>query len=77
MSALLEQSRSQVIHSAVELGLRAGGKTLEPLLGFYYRHMATEDLLARRPEDLLELADSVATNHKLRVDDQMHVPVLA
>ena len=28
-------------------------------------------------EDLLELADSVATNHKLRVDDQMHVPVLA
>jgi len=53
MSALLEQSRSQVIHSAAELALRAGGETLEPFLGFYYRHMATEDLLARRPEDLL------------------------
>ncbi|HZY00302.1 MAG TPA: NAD-glutamate dehydrogenase [Dermatophilaceae bacterium] len=56
MSALLEQSRSQVIHSAAELALRAGGETLEPLLGFYFRHMATEDLLARRPEDLLGAA---------------------
>src|SRR5450631_3777870 len=56
MSALLEQSRSQVIHSAAELALRAGGETLEPFLGFYYRHMATEDLLARRPEDLLGAA---------------------
>jgi glutamate dehydrogenase len=56
MSALLEQSRSQVIHSAAGLALRAGGKTLEPFLGFYYRHMATEDLLARRPEDLLGAA---------------------
>jgi glutamate dehydrogenase len=56
MSALLEQSRSQVIHSAAELALRAGGETLEPFLGFYYRHMVTEDLLARRPEDLLGAA---------------------
>ncbi|HEY5246959.1 MAG TPA: NAD-glutamate dehydrogenase, partial [Dermatophilaceae bacterium] len=56
MSALLEQSRSQVIHSAAELALRAGGEKLEPFLGFYYRHMATEDLLARRPEDLLGAA---------------------
>ena len=56
MSALLEQSRSQVIHSAAELALKAGGETLEPFLGFYYRHMATEDLLARRPEDLLGAA---------------------
>ena len=56
MSALLEQSRSQVIHSAAELALRAGGETLEPFLGCYYRHMATEDLLARRPEDLLGAA---------------------
>src|SRR5450631_3342657 len=56
MSALLEQSRSQVIHSAAELALRAGGESLEPFLGFYYRHMATEDLLARRPEDLLGAA---------------------
>jgi len=56
MSALLEQSRSQVIHSAAELALRAGGETLEPFLGFYYRHMATEDLIARHPEDLLGAA---------------------
>jgi len=60
MSALLEQSRSQVIHSAAELALRAGGETLEPFLGFYYRHMATEDLLARRSEDLL----GAALSHK-------------
>ncbi len=56
MSALLEQSCSQVIHSAAELAFKAGGETLEPFLGFYYRHMATEDLLARRPEDLLGAA---------------------
>jgi len=56
MSALLEQSRSQVIHSAAELALKAGGESIEPFLGFYYRHMATEDLLARRPEDLLGAA---------------------
>jgi len=56
MSALLEQSRTQVIHSAAELALKAGGEALEPFLGFYYRHMATEDLLARRPEDILGAA---------------------
>src|ERR1035438_3352195 len=56
MSALLEHSRSQVIHSAAELALRAGGETLEPFLGFYYRHMATEDLIVRHPEDLLGAA---------------------
>ena len=60
MSALLEQSRSQVIHSAAELAFRAGGETYEPYLGFYYRHMATEDILARRPEDLL----GAALSHK-------------
>ncbi|MDQ1536150.1 MAG: glutamate dehydrogenase, partial [Actinomycetota bacterium] len=60
MSALLEQSRSQVIHAAAELALRAGGDRLEPVLGAYYRHMATEDLLARRPEDLL----GAALSHK-------------
>jgi len=60
MSALLEQSRSQVIHAAAELALRAGGERLERVLGVYYRHMATEDLLARRPEDLL----GAALSHK-------------
>ncbi|MBC7558842.1 MAG: NAD-glutamate dehydrogenase [Dermatophilaceae bacterium] len=56
MSASLEQSRSQVIHSAAELALKVGGESLGPFLGFYYRHMATEDLLTRRPEDLLGAA---------------------
>jgi len=60
MSALLEQSRSQVINSAAELALRAGGDTLEPFLARYYRHMATEDLLARNGEDLL----GAALSHK-------------
>src|ERR1019366_6609576 len=58
MSALLEQSRSQVINSAAELALRAGGQSLEPFLSRYYRHMATEDLLARGAEDLLGAAVS-------------------
>ena len=60
MSASLEQSRSQVIHSAAELADRAGGETLEPFLRRYYRHFATEDLLARGAEDLL----GAALSHK-------------
>ena len=60
MSASLEQSRSQVIHSAAELADEAGGETLEPFLRHYYRHVATEDLVARRPEDLV----GAALSHK-------------
>ena len=60
MSASLDQSRSQLIHSAAELADEAGGETLEPFLRHYYRHVATEDLLARRPEDLL----GAALSHK-------------
>ena len=60
MSASLEQSRSQVIHSAAELADKAGGETLEPFLRRYYRHFATEDLLARGAEDLL----AAALSHK-------------
>ena len=56
MSASLDQSRSQLIHSAAELADEAGGEMLEPFLRHYYRHVATEDLLARRPEDLLGAA---------------------
>jgi len=56
MSASLDQSRSQVIHSASELADESGGETLEPFLRHYYRHVATEDLVARRPEDLLGAA---------------------
>ncbi|MHB8187030.1 MAG: NAD-glutamate dehydrogenase [Dermatophilaceae bacterium] len=61
MSASLEQSRSQVIHSAAELADEAGSETLEPFLRHYYRHVATEDLLVRSPEDLL----GAALSHKV------------
>src|SRR6187397_1455849 len=60
MSASLEQSRSQLIHAAAELAARAGGEQLEPFLRRYYRHTATEDLLARDAEDLL----GAALSHK-------------
>ena len=60
MSESLEQARSQVIHSAAELADRAGGERLEPFLGRYYRHVATEDLLSRGPEDIL----GAALSHK-------------
>jgi len=56
MSASLEQSRSQVIHSAAGLVEKAGGDSLEPFLRRYYRHVATEDLLARDAEDILGAA---------------------
>src|SRR6476620_3392266 len=56
MSASLEQSRSQLLRSAAELAERAGGESLERFLRAYYRHVATEDLLARAPEDLLGAA---------------------
>src|SRR6476469_2817726 len=60
MSASLEQSRSQLLHSAAELAERTGGEGLESFLSRYYRHVATEDLLARAPEDLL----GAALSHK-------------
>ncbi|MEP7016406.1 MAG: NAD-glutamate dehydrogenase [Actinomycetota bacterium] len=56
MSESLEQSRSQVIRSAAELGEKGGGERLEPFLHRYYRHVATEDLLSRGPEDILGAA---------------------
>jgi len=60
MSASLEQSRTQLLHSAAVLADRTGGEALEPFLRRYYRHVATEDLLARAPEDLL----GAALSHK-------------
>ena len=60
MSASLEQSRSQVIHSAAELVDKPGGEALEAFLRRYYRHVATEDLLARGAEDIL----GAALSHK-------------
>jgi len=60
MSGSLELSRSQAIHSAAKLADDGGGESLESYLRHYYRHVATEDLLARSPEDLL----GAALSHK-------------
>ena len=57
----LEQSRAQVIHTAAGLGQRGGLHAASDAVSFltrYYRHIATEDLLAREPEDLLGAAMS-------------------
>jgi glutamate dehydrogenase len=56
MSASLEQSRQQLLHSAAERAEHGGGEAVEQFLQAYYRHVATEDLLARAPEDLLGAA---------------------
>src|SRR5690242_8119899 len=55
MSASLEQSRQQLLRSAAELADQTGGGT-EQFLRSYYRHVATEDLMARGAEDLLGAA---------------------
>ena len=60
MSASLERSRLQVIHSAAELANGAGEESLEPFLLRYYRHVATDDLLTRGGEDIL----GAALSHK-------------
>jgi glutamate dehydrogenase len=56
MSASLEQSRQQLLHSAAERADHRGGEAVEEFLTAYYRHVATEDLLARAPEDILGAA---------------------
>ncbi|MBW3086805.1 NAD-specific glutamate dehydrogenase [Austwickia sp. TVS 96-490-7B] len=56
MIATLEESRHQSLHSAAQLAGRGGGEPIERLLTRYYRHVVTEDILARRPEDLLGAA---------------------
>ena len=56
MSASLDQSRPSCCDAAAELADRAGGESTERFLRRYYRHVATEDLLARAPEDLLGAA---------------------
>ena len=55
----LDQSRTQQLHQAAELAHAAGGTSvpdLEEFLTRYYQHVATEDLLAREPADLLGAA---------------------
>jgi glutamate dehydrogenase len=61
MSRALEESRTQLLRQAAELGERQGGDRqgsdgLRRFLDRYYRHVATEDLLARQPEDVLAAA---------------------
>ncbi len=59
MSTSLERSRVHLLHSAAELahnGHRGAEEAVESFLTRYYRHVATEDLLARAPEDLLGVA---------------------
>ncbi|MEI2764871.1 MAG: NAD-glutamate dehydrogenase [Dermatophilaceae bacterium] len=56
MTTSLEQSRTQVLNAAARLAGRGAGPDLESFLGRYYRHVSTEDLLARAPEDLLGAA---------------------
>ncbi len=58
MSRALEESRTQLLRKAAELAERQGGDDLTAFLSRYFRHVATEDLLARQPEDLLGAAMS-------------------
>jgi len=52
MATSMEESRQQLLGSAAALVERQEGETSELLLTRYYRHMLTEELLTRRPEDL-------------------------
>ncbi|GAA1893378.1 NAD-glutamate dehydrogenase [Lapillicoccus jejuensis] len=60
MPTSLELSRAQQLHAAADLAGPAararGGEELEAFVRRYYRHVATEDLLARQPGDLLGAA---------------------
>lgn len=56
MATSLEESRQQLLDSAAEMVDRQEGESARLLLTRYYRHMLTEDLLARRPEDLVGAA---------------------
>jgi len=55
MTTSEEQSRAQALHTAAGLAQKSG-IPVESLLTRYYRHVATEDLVARMPEDLLGAA---------------------
>ena len=56
MTTALEQSRAQLLHTAASLAQKKSGDQVEAFLSRYYRHVATEDLLAKAPEDLLGAA---------------------
>ena len=46
-----EQTRAHALHTAAGLAQKST-VNVESLLARYYRHVATEDLVARMPEDL-------------------------
>ena len=56
MTTSLEQSRAHALTTAAGLAKKSSREAIEAFLGRYYRHVATEDLLARTPEDLLGAA---------------------
>ncbi|MGV1008152.1 MAG: NAD-glutamate dehydrogenase [Dermatophilaceae bacterium] len=56
MTTSLEQSRAHLLHTTAGLAHRGSSNEVEPYLSRYYRHVATEDLLAREPDDLLGAA---------------------
>ena len=56
MSASLEQSRTQQLRAAADYATEESRDDVIRLLNVFYRHTATEDLLAREPEDLLGAA---------------------
>ncbi|HWI33794.1 MAG TPA: NAD-glutamate dehydrogenase [Lapillicoccus sp.] len=56
MSASLEQSRTQQLRAAAEFAPEESRSDVNRLVRVFYRHTATEDLLAREPEDLLGAA---------------------
>ena len=56
MSASLDQSRTQQLRAAAEYAPEESRPEVSRLLHVFYRHTATEDLLAREPEDLLGAA---------------------
>ncbi len=56
MSATLEQSRTQQLRAAAEDAPQDSREDVDRLLHLFYRHTATEDLLAREPQNLLGAA---------------------
>lgn len=53
MPTAYEDPRTQLLRHVAQLAGRQGGSDIETLLRLYYRHVVTEELLARRSEDLL------------------------
>ena len=76
MSASLEQSRAQRLHAAAVLAQRGSANAVEAFLRRYYRHVATEDLLAREPGDLLGAALAQEDLARIRAVGTVNVSVV-